>query len=61
MLTGCRVDGRVLARVCVVSFRTRQAHIDACVEDVAAATAELATSLAQQDCGPGDLTPTISK
>ncbi len=37
MLTGCTVDGRFLARVCVLSFRTRQARIDACVEDIAAA------------------------
>jgi aromatic-L-amino-acid decarboxylase len=36
MLTGCTVDGRFLGRVCVLSFRTRQAHMDACVEDVAA-------------------------
>jgi aromatic-L-amino-acid decarboxylase len=36
MLTGCTVDGRFLARVCVLSFRTRQDRIDACVEDVAA-------------------------
>jgi aromatic-L-amino-acid decarboxylase len=35
MLTGCTVDGRFLGRVCVLSFRTRQAQIDACVEDVA--------------------------
>jgi aromatic-L-amino-acid decarboxylase len=41
MLTGCTVDGRALARVCVLSFRTRQAQIDACVEDVAAETAAL--------------------
>jgi len=38
MLTGCTVDGRFFGRVCVLSFRTRQAQIDACVEDVAAAT-----------------------
>ena len=37
MLTGCTVDGRFLARVCVLSFRTRQDRIDACVEDVRAA------------------------
>ena len=37
MLTGCTVDDRFLARVCVLSFRTRQAQIDACVEDVAGA------------------------
>jgi aromatic-L-amino-acid/L-tryptophan decarboxylase len=41
MLTGCAVDGRFLGRVCVVSFRTRQAQIDACVEDVAAEAANL--------------------
>ncbi len=35
MLTGCRVDGRFLGRVCVLSFRTRQQQIDQCVEDVA--------------------------
>ena len=35
-LTGCSTGGRYLARVCVLSFRTRQAQIDACVEDVAA-------------------------
>jgi aromatic-L-amino-acid decarboxylase len=37
MITGCTVEGRFLARVCVLSFRTRQDRIDACVEDVAAA------------------------
>ena len=41
MLTGCTVDGRFLARVCVLSFRTRQDRIDACVEDVARAAREL--------------------
>jgi aromatic-L-amino-acid decarboxylase len=41
MLTGCTVDGRFLARVCVLSFRTRQDRIDACVEDVAHAAAEI--------------------
>jgi aromatic-L-amino-acid decarboxylase len=41
MVTGCTVDGRALARVCVLSFRTRQAQIDACVEDVAAEAAAL--------------------
>jgi aromatic-L-amino-acid decarboxylase len=39
MLTGCTVDGRYLGRVCVLSFRTRQDRIDACVEDVAAEAA----------------------
>ncbi len=42
MLTGCTVDdGRFLGRVCVLSFRTRQERIDACVEDVGAAAAEV--------------------
>jgi aromatic-L-amino-acid decarboxylase len=41
MLTGCTVDGRALARVCVLSFRTRRAQIEACVEDVAAEVAAL--------------------
>jgi aromatic-L-amino-acid/L-tryptophan decarboxylase len=36
-LTGCETGGRFLARVCVLSFRTRQEAIDACVEDVAEA------------------------
>jgi aromatic-L-amino-acid/L-tryptophan decarboxylase len=41
MITGCTVDDRVLARVCVLSFRTRQSRIDACVEDVAAEAAAI--------------------
>lgn len=41
MITGCTVDDRHLARVCVLSFRTRQAQIDACVEDIAAEAAAL--------------------
>ncbi len=41
MLTGCTAGGRFLGRVCVLSFRTRQAVIDACVEDVAAVTATI--------------------
>jgi aromatic-L-amino-acid/L-tryptophan decarboxylase len=34
MLSGCSVDGRFLARVCILSFRTRQAHIDQAVADI---------------------------
>ena len=41
MITGCTVEGRVLARVCVLSFRTRQDRVGACVEDIAEAAAEL--------------------
>jgi aromatic-L-amino-acid/L-tryptophan decarboxylase len=44
MLTGCSAGGRFLGRVCVLSFRTRQAQMDMCVEDVAR---EAATILAE--------------
>jgi hypothetical protein len=37
ILTGVEVDGRHLLRVCVLSFRTHAAQIDALVEDLAAA------------------------
>jgi aromatic-L-amino-acid decarboxylase len=43
-LTGCNLGGRFLARVCVLSFRTRQERIDACVEDVADAARALLAS-----------------
>ncbi|MFN7942984.1 MAG: aminotransferase class V-fold PLP-dependent enzyme [Thermoanaerobaculia bacterium] len=49
MLTGCAVDGRFLARVCVLSFRTRRDRIDACVADV---TAEAAALLAEAEERP---------
>ena len=38
-LSGCRIGERFLVRVCVLSFRTRAAHVDACVEDIAEAIA----------------------
>jgi aromatic-L-amino-acid decarboxylase len=41
MLTGCTAHGRFLGRVCVLSFRTHQTHIDALVEDVAASVREV--------------------
>jgi aromatic-L-amino-acid decarboxylase len=41
MITGCTAKGRYLGRVCVLSFRTHQFHIDALVEDVAAALADI--------------------
>jgi aromatic-L-amino-acid decarboxylase len=41
LLSGCDVDGRYLARVCVLSFRTRQRHIDTCVTDVVEETAAI--------------------
>ena len=34
MLTGCTTDGRFLARICVLSFRTRRRHIEAAVEQI---------------------------
>jgi hypothetical protein len=56
MITGCTVGGRVPARVCVLSFRTRQSRIDACVEGVAAeAPAMLVTSI-----GVSPIQPTAS-
>ena len=41
MVTGAQVGDRFLGRVCVLSFRTRRAQIDACVEDIASETAVL--------------------
>jgi aromatic-L-amino-acid decarboxylase len=40
MVSGCTTHGRFLGRVCVLNFRTHQAHIDALVEDMAAAIKE---------------------
>ena len=34
MITGCTIDGRFLGRVCVLSFRTRQAQVDTLVDHV---------------------------
>jgi aromatic-L-amino-acid decarboxylase len=49
LLSGCTIDGRGLARVCVLSFRTRRAQIDELVEDVAqSASAGSELSSAQQ-------------
>ena len=41
MLTGCTAGGRFLARMCVLSFRTRARHVDAAVEDVTAAASAI--------------------
>jgi len=49
MITGCTVDGRVLARVCVLSFRTHEAHLRACVDDLAT---EAASILAEARASP---------
>ncbi len=34
MLSGCTVEGRYLARVCVMSFRTRRETMDTCVQQL---------------------------
>ena len=41
MVSGGVAHGRYLGRVCVLSFRTHQAQIDALIEDMAAAIAEI--------------------
>ncbi|HVH27008.1 MAG TPA: aminotransferase class V-fold PLP-dependent enzyme [Vicinamibacterales bacterium] len=41
MLTGCSARGRFLGRVCVLSFRTHQQHIDYLVEDLTASLREV--------------------
>ena len=41
MLSGAFVEGRFLARVCVLSFRTRARHVEACVTDLAAEAASV--------------------
>jgi aromatic-L-amino-acid decarboxylase len=41
MVTGCTAHGRYLGRVCVMSFRTHQRHVEALVEDMAAAIQEI--------------------
>ena len=43
MLSGCTTRGRFLGRVCVLSFRTHQPHIDALVDDLAASIREITT------------------
>lgn len=34
MLTGCMIDGRYLARICVLSFRTRMHEMETCVRHI---------------------------
>jgi aromatic-L-amino-acid/L-tryptophan decarboxylase len=41
MLTGCDAGGRHLGRICVLSFRTRAAQIDACTQQLAEETITL--------------------
>lgn len=40
LVTGVEVDGRYLVRVCVLSFRTHAAQIDALLEDLEAGLGE---------------------
>jgi aromatic-L-amino-acid decarboxylase len=41
MVTGCLVDGRFLARVCVLSFRTRREHVEMCIAYLAEESAAI--------------------
>lgn len=41
MITGCKVAGRVLARVCVLCFRTHADRMDMAVQDIASEAAAL--------------------
>lgn len=50
MITGCEAGGRFVARVCVLSFRTRQAQVDTLVEHVAEETDAI---LRGERVGPG--------
>ena len=49
MLTGCTARDRFLGRVCVLSFRTHQQHIDQLVEDLAASIPEVVPRRVQKD------------
>ena len=46
MLTGCTAHDRFLGRVCVLSFRTHQQHIDYLVEDLSASLREVVPAAA---------------
>ena len=41
MVTGCTAHGRALGRVCVLSFRTHQAQIDALIDDMTQAIEDI--------------------
>ena len=47
MLTGCTTHNRCLGRVCVLSFRTHQPHIDHLVEDLSASLREVVPARAR--------------
>ena len=44
MLSGAVAEGRFLARVCVLSFRTRARHVEACETDLAEEVADVLLS-----------------
>ncbi len=46
MVTGAQVGERFLGRICVLSFRTRQAQMQACMEDIATEAAALLSEAA---------------
>ncbi|HTM29619.1 MAG TPA: aminotransferase class V-fold PLP-dependent enzyme [Rhodanobacter sp.] len=49
MLTGATVGDRYLGRICVLSFRTRRAQMETCVQEVRAVAAELLAEAAGKD------------
>ncbi len=48
MVTGAQVGERYLGRICVLSFRTRRAQIETCVEDIASETANILAEAAER-------------
>ena len=49
MMTGCSVGHRFLARVCILSFRTRRQHVDTCVQHVREETEKIVRENGPQD------------
>jgi len=47
MLSGCTVDDTYLARICVLSFRTRRDRVEAAIEDIAAEAESILGTLAR--------------
>ncbi|MCC6440493.1 MAG: hypothetical protein IT476_07690, partial [Rhodanobacteraceae bacterium] len=48
MLTGAQVGERFLGRVCVLSFRTRRAEMETCVQHLVEEAAALVAQAAEQ-------------
>jgi aromatic-L-amino-acid decarboxylase len=48
MVTGCTAHGRVLGRVCVLSFRTHQPQIDALIEDMTLAIEQIRSAATRE-------------